>query len=118
MTVIRRLPLYATGIGFTVALVAVADSRGWSDLETLLVALAVGAFYVATIVVPWLIREQLARADVSGPQGPLPHANGDHLALLVRLTADGAIVDGEGFGREATHGPVAIAHSEPHMTVR
>ncbi len=61
MKLIRRVPIYAVGVGLGVALVAVADARNWSGELTLLAALGVGVFYVVMILVPWLIREQVER---------------------------------------------------------
>jgi hypothetical protein len=62
MRFLGRLPIYAAGLGFTVAVVAVAAARDWSGWETIAAALGVGVFYVLTIVVPWLVREQSSAA--------------------------------------------------------
>ena len=65
MRFLGRLPIYAAGLGFTLAVVAVAAARDWSGWETIVAALGVGVFYVLTILVPWLVREQaLASASV------------------------------------------------------
>jgi hypothetical protein len=61
LRLIRRLPVFAAGLGLAVALVAVADAREWSGVETAGGVFAVGVFYVVTILVPWLIREQVGR---------------------------------------------------------
>jgi hypothetical protein len=58
--ILRRLPVYGTGIALCAALIAVADTRHWSGAQTTLVALGVGVFYVVTIFVPVLIRDQMA----------------------------------------------------------
>ncbi len=57
MTLLTRLPVYASGLALTAALVAVADTRNWSGWTTIAAALGVGGFYVVAILVPWLIRE-------------------------------------------------------------
>jgi hypothetical protein len=114
MALLRRIPIYATGLGLTVALVAVADSRDWSGLRTLLVAFAVAAFYVVTILVPWLIREQLARPSDHRTNGA---QNGEPKAVEILLEANGVLVPRNGQEWSAvTRGPVLIEHSEPHVT--
>jgi hypothetical protein len=114
MALFRRIPIYAAGLGLTVALVAVAGSRDWSGLRTLLVALAVAAFYVVTILVPWLIREQLARPSDQRMNGA---QNGEPKAVEILLEANGELVPKNGHEWSAvTRGPVVIEHSEPHFT--
>jgi hypothetical protein len=92
---LRRLPVYGAGAGFTVALVAVAKARDWSGWLTFGVAVGVLAFYVVTILVPWLIREQLADEDVR-PTGAEPrriaalmitHPDSDHLAHIGAISS-------------------------------
>ncbi|HCG02340.1 MAG TPA: hypothetical protein DEV93_17585 [Chloroflexi bacterium] len=78
MALIKRLPVYSVGLALTVALVAVADARGWSGVRTFAVAVGVTAFYVVTILVPWLLREQLASVTPQQPeQKTVSHTNGN-----------------------------------------
>lgn len=123
MRLIRRLPVYAAGVGFTAALVGVADAREWSGWRTALVALVVGLFYVVTILVPWLIREQIADAD----KAPASVAsNGNHWSVaLLRVDSDAQSVLVPRGGSDwsmpipATRGPIAILRpSEPQVTGR
>jgi len=55
MGLVRRLPVYATGIGFTLGIIAIADARRWSGLVIVFTAFGVGVFYVVAILVPWLV---------------------------------------------------------------
>jgi hypothetical protein len=118
---ITRLPIYAAGLGLTVALAAVADARDWSGRLTLAAALGVGGFYVVTILVPSLIREQTL-VGAGRARGPSPDANGGPHVFLVEVSeSNGAWVpqrDGNGGVREpATYGPVVIS-PEPPLTAR
>ena len=69
-TILRRLPIYATGVGFALGLTAIAISREWSDLLTLGVGLGVATFYTVFVLVPHLIREQ--------EPGSRSHGAGEH----------------------------------------
>jgi hypothetical protein len=103
----RRLPVYATGVGFTALLVAVADAHHWSGLTTFLAALGVAAFYTVMILVPWLIREQLDEAGVAGePEETLYRAA---LELIPRNGTNGA-------SRAHTNGPPIAKHTHPRVT--
>src|SRR5207237_152569 len=109
---LKRLPIYAAGAGFTAAVVAVADARHWSGAVTVLVAVGVAVFYVGTIVVPWLMREQIMRMHIilrtqeiqTNGTGP-----GDLTILVPMIDEAGAP------GLPITEGSVIIKHSEPHL---
>lgn len=123
MRFVQRLPVYATGLGLTVAVAAVAGAREWSGWLTLVVALGVAAFYVVAILVPWLIREQALPVSSTRPANGVTQ-NGNGRAVLVRVeTNDASVVlapldDHGGLLRvPATRGPVAIRPSEPRVTV-
>lgn len=87
MKFIRRLPVYAAGAGLAAAVVAVADARNWSGAQTLLVALGVGAFYVVTIFVPSLIREQVEATALRQAKAANGHP-GKNGGLAIVLRAD------------------------------
>lgn len=119
MRLIRRLPVYASGAGFTAGLIAVAEARNWSGMHVALVALGVGAFYVVTILVPWLIREQV------GPQIraiiPALHADGDGFArvsVVFASEANGDVLvvapDPSSSHIPVTHGDIAVHGVELH----
>lgn len=55
--ILRRLPLYATGILLAAAFSAVARARGWSEGEALVYGGAMLAAYLLLVLVPWLVRE-------------------------------------------------------------
>jgi hypothetical protein len=121
MTIIKRLPVYAAGLGFTVLLVVIAAGRDWSGVRTLVVALGVAAFYVVTILVPWFIREQVGRESVRwlGMRHLGSHTNGGRATIAVGYgrETDGVLIAvdvEEGTLVPATHGPVTLSPSEPH----
>lgn len=117
MTVIKRLPVYASGVGFTVAIVAVAEARHWSGWLTLLVALAVGVFYVLTIVVPWLIREQTTRSRRDRTPRRNGGASGDtqhRHRLVITVDARGTAR----FGLPETQGPAVVGERQPQAAAR
>jgi uncharacterized membrane protein len=127
---LRRIPVYAVGVGFTFAIVAVADARHWSGLMITLVSLAVAVFYVATILVPYLIRIQFA-AQAPVEVVTTSNSNGDWRLSLVNLAAGPKTVEvytirvsGQHADEleldehiPATHGPTTVQHSEPHVAV-
>jgi hypothetical protein len=105
-----------------VALVLVADGRGWSGWQTLAAALGVGVFYVVTILVPWLIREQ---STVAKPK----MSPTEEIAKLQELLLEGEIRDfngvwvvplGDGNGgvhEPETYGPELVS-PEPPLALR
>jgi hypothetical protein len=99
MLFLKRLPIYAAGLGFTIGLVLLADSRGWSGPRTVAAAIGVGAFYVVTILVPWLIREQTMSEGRSLTPLTNGHTNGD--VIVIHL-------DESGFAPSVTHGPATL----------
>jgi hypothetical protein len=127
MTILKRLPVYAAGVGLAGAVVAVAAARNWSGLETLLVALGVAVFYVVTILVPWLIREQVGRGrpgtrpglgGSSGNGGPLTPS----FRIEISSTGNAIFIP---LGRSPwtwpqaeTHGPRVVEPSELHAVAR
>jgi hypothetical protein len=70
VTILKRLPTYATGLGFAIGLAAVAEARHWGGLTTLGAGLVIATFYVVLILVPHLIREQ--QAMLAAPKGGSP----------------------------------------------
>jgi hypothetical protein len=104
---LRRLPIYATGVGFATLLLVVADARNWSDLTLLLVGLTIAVFYTVTILVPWLIYEQFNYE---------PPRDG-HVTLLyydvnIRDPITGTTITPNG-GNGATHAPVTHGRGVP-----
>lgn len=57
MKFVRVLPLYAVSALLAAALALVSTARDWSAGETLLAAALLSVVYLATVVVPWLLRE-------------------------------------------------------------
>src|SRR5207248_493269 len=119
MIFLKRLPIYASGVGLTVALVVVADSRDWSGWDTLGAALAVGAFYVVAILVPLVLREQVSTTAAAAAADHAPRANGNGNHFSLRLSVDEhnltVLVVSEPDRRALrapTRGPVAVAHSD------
>lgn len=68
MKLIRRAPVYATGLGLALAVVSVADARDWGWILTASVGLGVALFYVVAILVPYLIREELGQTLLGAPR--------------------------------------------------
>ena len=115
MRIVKRLPVYATGVALAVALATVADAREWSGWHIVGVGVAVGAFYVLTIFVPWLVREQLAA--VPGQY----ETNGTPLSRVVTFRVNGGNGSADEWhaGRPPTAGDlVALEHSQPHVVTR
>jgi hypothetical protein len=110
LRILRRLPTYATGLGFALALAGVADARRWSDLKTAAVGLAVAAFYVVLILVPMLIREEGRRRMTHDPPRnvAVPSKNGGQIPTLwlAPVTRTGR-----------TYGPAELRPSRPRVPV-
>jgi hypothetical protein len=140
VTRLRRIPIYGTGLGLTIALVLVADALNWSGLQTLVVVIGAAIFYVVTVLVPWLIREQIGPRDAqvslrgsgatehhereaSEPEFELVETPDDRLFVVpVRRDENGALVP-RGNGNPwstapITHGPLVLERSEPQVTTR
>lgn len=121
LRVIKRLPVYLTGVGFAIALAAVANARHWSDLRVAVVGLGIAAFYVVLIFVPMLIREERARARgrASGTSHIAVPVAATAIANLIVMThkEHGAVAPAR---RETarTYGPAALRPSRPHASVR
>lgn len=117
MTIIRRLPVYAAGLGFAAALLAVAEARDWSGWELLGASVAVGTFYVLTILVPWLIREQVTayRPETKPP------TNGGRFAIAVGSHGVLAVLDDDNGWIQVsrTDDPLSVVKpSPPHAVTR
>jgi hypothetical protein len=57
MKLLRVLPLYAMSALLALGLALVANARDWTGRQTLLAAAIVAFVYLATVVVPWLLRD-------------------------------------------------------------
>jgi len=103
-----------------VALVLVADARDWNGWQILAAALGVGTFYVVTILVPWLVREQDTDATETRKVLVAEFLRAD-LSSEVREFKGGWVVplgDGNGGTHEsATHGPEVMS-PEPPLALR
>jgi hypothetical protein len=57
MKLVRILPLYAMSVLLAGGLSLLASARHWSGGESLLAGAVVAFIFLATVVVPWLLRE-------------------------------------------------------------
>src|SRR5437763_17118027 len=118
MVVIRRLPIYAVGLGLTVAVVAVADAGDWSGLTLFLVGLGVATFYTVTILAPWLIWEQDEKRRRSEPGEVVLYEEFTIPSYRVTIHARPNVSPGNGkngsAGATQTHGPFTARHTQPH----
>jgi hypothetical protein len=124
VALVRRLPVYAAGLGFTLAIVAVADAKKWSGLTIALVSLGVAIFYVATMLVPWLIREQNASAVSAyatlAAASTAPVRNGSSSTAVFHVAirlADGStrLIEDVPSIATPTHGPATLTPSAPRV---
>jgi hypothetical protein len=95
-----------------VALIAVAEANNWSGWTTIAVGFVVGLFYVLTILVPWLLREQLLRGEEKTHAST--NGNGAHPLLG---ESSGILLPREYAGPPQTHGPVVVKRTEQHVTL-
>src|SRR4051812_25180545 len=121
VVVIRRLPIYAVGLGLTVAVIAVANARDWSGPTLFLVGLGVAVFYTLTILAPWLIWEQDEKRRHSLPRGmEMSHdefvISSYRVIIPARPNASRANGKNGSAGATQTHGPFTARHTQPHHT--
>jgi hypothetical protein len=100
---LRRLPVIAAGLGFGAALVFVADAYDWSGTHVFIAALAVTVAYVLTILVPWLIYEQIGETSNALEA---TNGNGRHSAVTFQIDGEGDILASDDEWTSKTFGDV------------